>query len=134
MKKIKTRIVVMLIVIISATIYFGYNYIIYGGERDLATETVDFAISSQDISAEFSTNIDASNKKYLEKAVEITGTITSINRTEVILNNNIICNLKQSETLYEIGKMVVVKGRIVGFDDLLGDLKLDHCYIIKNVM
>lgn len=103
----------------------------HGGERDLASEAVDYAVSSQDISAEFTNNIDASNKKYLEKAVEITGRITSINAKEVIINTSIICNLKLPGQKYTIGKIVVVKGRIVGYDDLLGDLKLDQCTIIK---
>jgi predicted negative regulator of RcsB-dependent stress response len=133
MKKITKRILIVAVFLATAT-YFGYNYIMHGGERDLATEAVDYAVSSQDISAEFTTNIDASNKKYLEKAVEITGTITSINAKEVIINTSIICNLKQSMQQYTIGQKVVVKGRIVGYDDLLGDLKLDQCTIIKNIM
>jgi hypothetical protein len=106
----------------------------HGGERDLATEAVDYAVSSHDINAEFTTNIDASNKKYLEKAVEITGAITSINANEVIIDTSIICNLKQPRQQFTIGQKVVVKGRIVGYDDLLGDLKLDQCTIIKNIM
>lgn len=127
------RILLAVALITSAT-YFGYNYIMHGGERDLATEASDFIVSSQDITTEFTNNIDASNKKYLEKAVEITGTITSINATEVIISNTIICNLKQPEKKYKTGKTVIIKGRIVGYDDLLGDLKLDQCTIIKNIM
>jgi hypothetical protein len=73
-----------------------------------------------------------SNKKYLEKAIAITGLVTAVNDTVVTLDNTIICNLKSPDSSIKKDQAVTVKGRVVGFDDLMGELKLDQCFIIKN--
>jgi hypothetical protein len=50
----------------------------------------------------------------------------------VTLDNTIICNLKSPDSSIKKDQAVTVKGRVVGFDDLMGELKLDQCFIIKN--
>lgn len=131
MKKTIQRGVITLLFIVIAS-YLGYNYLIYGGERDLATETVDYFITAKKITSEFTSDVQLSNKKYLEKAVAISGRITTINDKEIILDNTIICNLLNSDVSLKENKVVTIKGRIVGYDDLLEELKLDQCLIIKK--
>jgi hypothetical protein len=133
MKKTIQRGVITLLFIAIAS-YIGYNYLIYGGERDLATETVDYFITAKKITSEFTSDVQLSNKKYLEKAVAISGRITTINDKEIILDNTIICNLLNSDVSLKENKVVTIKGRIVGYDDLLEELKLDQCLIIKKEM
>jgi hypothetical protein len=128
----KVKIIFVSLVVIALVGLLGYNYVMHGGERNLATEKTDFTVTSANITAEFTKDIEASNKKYLEKAVAITGTITSANATEVIIDNVIICNLKKLDSSIKKGQAVTVKGRIVGYDDLMGELKLDQCFIIIN--
>ena len=98
-----------------------------GGRRDIASETTAFNVSSKAIVNEFTSNADASNKKYLEKPVSISGVITSINDKEVILDNTVNCNFLAAATTLKKNQKVTVKGRVVGYDDLLGELKLDQC-------
>jgi len=112
--------------------FLSYYYIIHGGARNLAKEETNFTVSSAEIMSEFNSNIEISNKKYLEKAVVIKGTITSSNGSEVILDKTVICNFKSPDPSIKNGQTVSVKGRIVGYDDLMGELKLDQCFIIKN--
>ncbi|MBW4360589.1 OB-fold protein [Flavobacterium taihuense] len=131
MKKTIQRGAVTLLFIVIAS-FFGYNYLIYGGERDIATETVDYFITAKRITSEFTSDVQLSNKKYLEKAVAISGQITTINDKEIILNNTIICNLQNSDPSLKKNIVVTIKGRIVGYDDLLEELKLDQCLIIKK--
>jgi uncharacterized protein (UPF0333 family) len=133
MKKFTIQILVMAALLVAGGC-FSYYYIMHGGKRDVATEATDFVVSSLDITAEFATNIDVSNKKYLEKALEVTGVITSVSNNEVIINNTIVCNFKEPIKIDLSGKDVIVKGRVVGYDDLLGELKLDQCTLIKNKM
>ncbi|MFM2368871.1 MAG: hypothetical protein RL619_1171 [Bacteroidota bacterium] len=128
----KVKIIFASLIVISLFGLLGYNYIMHGGERNLATEKTDFTVTSSRITSEFTKDIDASNKKYLEKAVAITGAITSMNATEVIIANSIICNLKTHNSSIKKDQTVTVKGRVVGYDDLMGELKLDQCFIIIN--
>ena len=110
----------------------AYFYIMYGGKRDLESEKPTFTITTIELSKEYSSNIDASNKKYLEKAVAISGKIVSVKDKEVILENAIVCNLKNADTSLKENQQVTIKGRVVGYDDLMEEIKLDQCFIIKN--
>ena len=56
MKK-KMRITALTIAIIAITGFTSYNYVMYGGARDLTSEQTDFTVSSKSILNEFTTNI-----------------------------------------------------------------------------
>jgi 3D (Asp-Asp-Asp) domain-containing protein len=124
----KFKIIVLSIVVTGLTIFTGYNYVMNGGARNLSTEETAFTVSSKSITKEFATNIDVSNKKYLEKAIAIKGTITQINGSQVIIDDSIICNLKDIDASILKNQVVTLKGRVVGYDDLMGELKLDQCF------
>jgi hypothetical protein len=124
----KFKIIVLSIVVTGLTVFTGYNYVMNGGARNLSTEETAFTVSSKSITKEFATNIDVSNKKYLEKAIAIKGTITQINGSQVIIDDSIICNLKDIDSSILKNQVVTLKGRVVGYDDLMGELKLDQCF------
>lgn len=110
----------------------SYYYIMHGGARDISSEETAYTVSSKDINAEFLSDLENSNKKYLEKAVAISGTITNLNDSLVILDHTILCSLKNIDSQIKKNQAVVVKGRIVGYDDLMGELKLDQCFITNK--
>lgn len=124
--------ILMSVLLIALIAFAGYYYVLHGGARDLASEETDFAVSSSKLTAEFASNVDTSNKKYLEKAVAVSGKITSVSGLEVIVDKTIICNLKAPDPSIKKDVNVTVKGRLVGFDDLLGEIKLDQCFVIKS--
>ncbi|MEO7975690.1 hypothetical protein [Flavobacterium sp.] len=111
---------------------FGYYYVWYGGARNVSAEDAVFNVSSKSIIAEFNSDIDKSNTKYLEKAIAIKGVVSKINQKQVIIDNTIICDLKESDSSIKEGQQVTLKGRVVGYDDLMGELKLDECSVINN--
>ena len=124
----KYKIIGFSIVTIIILAIAGYYYVMHGGARNVSNEETAFTISSKNISDEFATNVDASNKKYLDKAIAITGIVTNVNRKEVILDNSIICNLKEVDATIQKNQKVTLKGRVVGYDDLMGEIKLDQCF------
>lgn len=107
--------------------FTGFNYIMHGGARNLSTEDAAFTVSSKTITAEFASNVDVANKKYLEKAIIIKGMVTKITDKEITIDNSIICNLKDVDTTIQKDQAITLKGRVVGYDDLMGELKLDQC-------
>ena len=108
------------------------NYMVYNfGKRDIKSEEAAFTLKTKDIVAEFTTNEAAANKKYLEKPVAISGVITSVNDKEVIIDEVAICNFSTAEATLKAGQTVTIKGRVVGYDDLLGGVNLDQCSINK---
>jgi len=128
----KMKKILMSVLLLALIAFAGYYYVLHGGARDLASEETDFAVSSSTLTAEFVSNVDTSNKKYLEKAVAVSGKITSVSGLEVIVDKTIICNLKTPDPSIKKDANVTVKGRLVGFDDLLGEIKLDQCFVIKS--
>ncbi len=123
----KIKIVFFLIVVVTASV-FAYNYVLHGGARDLSSEDTAFTVNSKSMIDEFSANVDVCNKKYLDKAITVSGTITSIAGKEVILDNAIICNLKDNDASLKTNQTITLKGRVVGYDDLMGEIKLDQCF------
>jgi hypothetical protein len=128
-KKVKiigVLLVVVLLVIISI------NYVFNGGARDLASEEAVYTVSSKDIISEFASNVTTATKKYSDKAISISGKVTAVSDSTITIDQTIICNFKFPETSIKNEQLISVKGRLVGFDDLMGELKLDQCSINKN--
>ena len=105
----------------------GYNYVLHGGARNLSSEEASFSITSKTIMDEFANDNEAANKKYLDKAITISGKITSISGNDVILDDVIVCSLTENDATLKENQTVILKGRVVGYDDLMGEIKMDQC-------
>jgi CTP-dependent riboflavin kinase len=123
----KFKIILFSIVVIGIVGFTGFNYVMHGGARNLSNEDAAFTVSSKTITGEFASNVDVANKKYLEKAIIIKGIVTKITDKEITIDNSIICNLKDVDTTIQKDQAITLKGRVVGYDDLMGELKLDQC-------
>jgi hypothetical protein len=128
----KIKIIILMVVLVGLIGFFAYDYVMHGGARNLTTEKTNFTVTSASITSEFTANIEKANKKYLEKAVAIKGKITASNGNEVILDEIVICSFKNLDLSIKKDQTVIVKGRVVGYDDLMGELKLDQCFVIKK--
>ena len=125
----KFKIVAILLVVLIIGL-FSYNYVMTGGGRDLKKETSEFSVSAIAIFGDFSANAEMATKKYLNKAVEITGKVTNIAENVITLDGKVSCQLQVSEQV-NLHSQVKIKGRVTGYDDLLEELKLDQCLIVK---
>ncbi len=128
MKRKTILIIALLLLLIS---YFGYNYI-YQDHRDISTEKAEYSVDANDFIAEFLSNVEGSQTKYLNKTLAISGNITSQTNNTVTLNNTIFCSLLKEVGMNTINSSVTVKGRFIGYDDLLEEIKLDQCTILKT--
>ena len=69
----------------------------------------------------------------LNQVVQVNGKVTGIDSLLVILNHRVICAPDPSAGLVPaIGESITVKGRCIGYDDLLKELRLDHVVRITN--
>ena len=66
-----------------------------------------------------------------DKIVVISGKVTSLDDKGILLSASIYCQLKDTTVLKKINPTndISLKGRIIGYDDLLEELKLDQCII-----
>lgn len=108
----------------------AYNYI-YQDHRDINSEISEFTLSSSTIANEFKTDALATESKYLNKTIEIKGTVTHIGDKTITLDQTVFCQFDTSFNSVKINSKVTIKGRFIGYDELLDEVKLDQCTLIN---
>lgn len=130
MKTVKRNWIALIIVLIITTV-IGYNYV-YQDHRDIESEQTEFTMSSVEINQLFSKNSVAAEQKFLNKTIEVSGLITDINSNDITIDDTIFCQFSNNlETSLNKNEKVKIKGRVIGYDDLLEQVKLDQCSINK---
>lgn len=127
MKMKKKLLIVLVIVVIFG--FVGYKYV-YKDHRDVSSEEASFKITLADLKADFEKNDSVANTKYLDKAIAIYGEVTSLDleTNEIIVDSNLSATIKGKVNVKK-GDKVTVKGRFIGYDDLLEEYKMDNCVI-----
>ncbi len=121
----------IIILILTFLLFAAYKYI-YQDHRDIQKEQAEFVVSSTSITKEFLQNSMEAEKKYFDKIIEITGTITEINIKEFTLNNIISCQFDSIiKNKIKINQKITIKGFFLGYDDLIEQIKLNQCSVIK---
>ncbi len=111
-------------------------YVIYNKpHKDFNKSPIETTIESIDLISFYQDNPDDSNTRFLDKIILVIGTITDIEKNIIVLDNSIVCKLDPSQIINDqinINTEVSVKGRCIGYDDLLEEVRIDHCFIIKS--
>lgn len=121
--------IVLGVVLIAAI--FGYAVLNYAYKPH---QTVD------EREVKFTGTVEAFNKivstdtsPWQDVVVQLSGTITAIDANGFTLNSTTYCQLSNSEKISTLktGQYITIKARMIGYDDLLEELKLDKTKIIK---
>jgi predicted negative regulator of RcsB-dependent stress response len=126
--KMKKKLLIVLVILVVCG-FAGYKYI-YKDHRDVSSEDASFKITLADLKADFEKNDSVANTKYLDKAIAIYGEVTSLDleTNEIIVDSNLSATIKGKVNVKK-GDKVTVKGRFIGYDDLLEEYKMDNCVI-----
>lgn len=128
MKKNKFLIILVLVLLGG---YLIYSYI-YQKHRDIASEKGSYSVTSTIIYSEFKADEKKATAKYLDKTIDVSGKISSIDLKEnaIILDDKLFAVFKDKVpgNLKPLSK-IKIKGRFIGYDDLLEELKMDQCVI-----
>ncbi|MFY0602655.1 MAG: hypothetical protein JXQ93_01815 [Flavobacteriaceae bacterium] len=119
--------ILLLLAIGGILIAFGVYSYAYQAHKTIEEFSVEFDGKSND----FLIKIQENDSIWQNKAVVLTGTITSKDTKGIMLDGSIYCQFRDSITLTTIenNQSIKIKGRIIGYDDLLEELKLDQCII-----
>lgn len=121
----------IILLIFLLLVFVGYKYI-YQDHRDIQKEEAEFVVSSDVIINEFLQNSIEAEKKYLNKTIEVKGFITEINKNDLTLNNSVFCQFdKIINNTLKTNETITVKGRCIGYDNLLELVKIDQSTLIK---
>lgn len=111
--------------------FAAYRYALTIGSRDLESETAAYELNTKNWKMEFTSNTDAATKKYINKAVVVTGVVASIDKNILTLQDGVSCQFITSRD-FKIGEKIKIKGRVTGYDDLLEEIKMDQCLVPIN--
>ena len=109
----------------------GYLYI-YQDHRDIKSEQPEFVLSSIELFDQLLNDPLASEQKYLNKTIEVSGKLSELNQSDLTLDDHIFCQF--SETIsreLQTNSPIKIKGRFIGYDDLLEQVKIDQSSIIN---
>lgn len=101
----------------------------------------DIAVSAADLFAAFETDENAANAEYLDKIIEVSGTVAESGTNEdgsarVVLESGgmfgVACSLdpltKHPRTVFPVGEQIRLKGKCSGYNL---DVQLDRCVEIR---
>ena len=118
---------VLAILIIGIVIaYAGYRYA-YKPHKTIESLAIDFSGNSDS----FLIKIKEDASVWQNKVVVLSGTITNSDGKGITLSNQIYCQFREDVDVTSIQNKqeIKIKGRVIGYDDLLEELKLDQCII-----
>ena len=112
--------------------FLVYKFI-YKSHRKISEEVADHKVSVSEIHQEFITNDSLAYAKYLDNTIEVYGKITDIDTLGNLLvldEKVVIMLLNKQDVIQKYGQNIKVKGRFIGYDDLLDELKIDQAILI----
>lgn len=126
------RFIVLLIVLAGGLLVYNY---LYHGHRDIGSEDPEFTLTVQELEAEFVTNDSLANRTYGNQTIEIDGKVTAFDAASgtLTIDQKLSAVLKKKKIKDQIatGQSVKIKGRFLGYDDLVDELKMDQVSILK---
>jgi hypothetical protein len=121
---------ILLFVFTLCLFFLGYNYL-FPDHRTINQEEALFNVEASILFDEFIDNSKQAEYKYLNQTITVSGVITSFNPENIMINNKIFCKFDNIVNKININDSIVVKGRCIGYDELLEEIKLDQCSIVK---
>lgn len=122
----------ILILILLFTIIAVYTYV-YKSHKNITLETPAFISTPSSMIQEFSLDIDASSEKYLDKIIQLKGVVTTVENTVLVIDQIITCYFDDAvDRNVLLNHSITIKGRFLGYDELLEEIKIDQCIIITD--
>jgi len=128
MKK-KILITTSLFLLIGISVYL-YSY---KGHRDVESETADYVVTAYGLEKEFALNDSLAYIKYQDKTIELTAQVTNIDTSSngIVIGEKIFATFKDPLPKDIVtGKMLKIKGRFLGYDELLQEFKIDQSSVV----
>ena len=122
----KNKFIVTILIVFSVIGFAIYTYAMRAPTA-IENKKIHFSGTSDELLLKIIDDTEA----WQDKIVVVSGEVTNIDDKGIMLSSKIYCQLKQLTDLQKINPSsnISIKGRIIGYDDLLEELKLDQCII-----
>lgn len=111
-------------------ICYGYFYL-NPSHRNIGEEEVRYTVTTSELEESFRTS--ESETKIADQVIQTKGRITALDEKSLTIDNKVDVSFKEKLPAdLKTGLEVAVKGRCVGYDDLLEMVKVDQAILIKQ--
>ena len=122
----RSKIIISLLIVGAIAAFAVFEYSMQPPAK-IESKKVDYTGSSDDFLSEVQKDFSV----WQDKVVVLTGSITNKDDGGITLSNQIYCQFREDVNQVSIQDSgnITLKGRVIGYDDLLEELKLDQCII-----
>ena len=128
----RTLIISSFVIIIAAVavVYYLFNK----PHRDVTQEDHRHEILATTLIADYHKSVEEANTKYLDHVILVGGEVTAIDSVSITLAPGVFCHMHEDESTegVSLGDFVDLKGRVVGYDDLFDEIRMDFCHFEKE--
>ena len=127
MSLLKKNKLILTFLFVLGMIGFAFYTLAIESPTSIENRKVDFTGSADELLLKITDHTE----EWQDKIVVVSGEVSSSDDKGIMLSRKIYCQLKQVTDLQKINPSnnISLKGRIIGYDDLLEELKLDQCII-----
>lgn len=115
------------LLVIGLVALLGYRYL-YQEHRDVAATTPVARFNSQELLTLFKDGDPHNDEQALDQVILVSGTITQITATSIIIDGSVFISISDVSN-FEVGQHVTLKGRCLGYDELLEEIKIDQAIL-----
>lgn len=111
----------------------GYYLIFGAGPRNILDEKASFVLNANELQHPFKNGEHRTAVSYIDEVAQVNGSVTAYEGNTLELDYKVQVNLVNNpDSTVQIGSVVSVKGRCVGYDDLLEVVKMDQAMLLDN--
>lgn len=127
MNSLKRNKTIVIVLILGIGLWTSYQYVF---AKPLTMDKISAEYQGEAV--DFKRLIQTDFTQWHNKVIQITGTITGIQEEGILLNQDIYCQFDDKLISAAKNATITVKGRVIGFDELLEEIKLSQCIIIQK--
>ena len=123
------------VLVLAIAAILSYNYM-YAPHRNIAKEEAITVISATALQEQFAKS-DGTKSNWADEVIEVHGRVSNVEQeATIIVDNSVLVDLMlQEQHLAKNlapGTRITIKGRCVGYDDLLEIVKIDQAVLLNN--
>lgn len=127
-----TKIISIALLLLVGFLSWVYFYTFHSKHRNIAQEEVTAEFQAPELLYAF-TQQDSDITSYADQVILVSGNVTSTDENSIVLDGMVQVNLLPAAgTSVQNGQSISLKGRCVGYDDLLEVVKIDQATILTE--
>ncbi|WP_421754300.1 OB-fold protein [Croceimicrobium sp.] len=115
------------LLIVAALAIAAYWYVFHKPHRDLIHENAAFSLSATHLMNDFQKDRSLADSLYIDQIISLKGVVKELQEAALILEPGIYGSLDSTASMpaLKVGDSVQIRGRVLSYDELFEEVKLD---------